>query len=190
MSELSQAPNGLTSRIFFYLWQVLTPHEFIDKTGRYTRPMPSRTNGGKGPVRLTPEEALGVRMRQLRGHRKLKEVDELAQLGVPKLSSLERGAAHNPTLGTIVQVARGLKVPLASLFTHDSQAEAAHAETGGRSPQYIHPALQQFVDRISQPPAAGTWQRDVLDAMASLTRALQRNDDTGTSTERPAKTGR
>lgn len=178
----------INERIRHFLWlmaQVVGAYEFTHSSGGYTAAMASRKDAAK---LRTAADIFGERIRTLRGRRTLREIDVKAGLGTSKLSKLERGVERNPRLETLIAVARGLDTSVAHLFIDESVGP--HAENSARDPHFVHPALQSFVDRFSEQPAPGSWQSDVIDAIAALTRALQRRDDAGAAADRPAKIGR
>jgi transcriptional regulator with XRE-family HTH domain len=134
------------------------------------------------------ETALGRRIRQLRGKRTLKEINQGAKVGVSKLSKLERGDEDNPQYETLVRVARGLDVPLATLFDESRPEEGSgHAER----PSEGSPILETFLARLdAEAPAEDSVRGDILKAIAALNRALRREADTGAPPAQAPKAGR
>jgi len=142
-----------------------------EKFRRFRQDAPNqRLTGGAGRYTArVAETALGRRIRQLRGNRTLKEINSKARIGISKLSKLERGEERNPRYHTLERVARGLEVPLASLFEDPRPEGAERAQSEGS------PILSALLARLdSEAPAEDSIQGDILKALAALTRALRR----------------
>jgi transcriptional regulator with XRE-family HTH domain len=77
---------------------------------------------------------LGKRVRTLRLTRKLtqEKAAELAKLDEKHWQDIE-GARTNPTLATLVGIARALKVTLSGLFDDTVEVEPARAEPAGKA---------------------------------------------------------
>jgi ribosome-binding protein aMBF1 (putative translation factor) len=78
---------------------------------------PWRSEARSDPETLRTFRKLGERIRALRGQRKLtqEQLAERAALSVQHLLDLEHGRS-NPTLASLIGIARGLDVSLPELF--------------------------------------------------------------------------
>jgi transcriptional regulator with XRE-family HTH domain len=106
-------------------------------------------------------------------HGRLKAIADEAGMKSPQLQKIANGTTEDPGVATLARVARAMGLTLEQLVsTTRPEGEAGH---GAREPEGLADSLRRAVAGFEQtgqfPP---DWRGDVMLAIFTLTRALQR----------------
>lgn len=142
-------------------------------------------------VHMASTERFGSRLREWRNRRRLSQEVLGEKIGSdgPRVHRLEKGS-ENPTLETLDKIADALEIDVSELL--NPRPEGATGRADNRSQDLaILEELLSVVDR--ETPAQDSWRGDVLQAIATLNRALRRaepGENSSASDRSAAKPGR
>jgi len=111
------------------------------------------------------------------------QLGEMAGMDGPRIQKLEKGG-ENPTIDTIDRITVALGRDVSELFAPRPEHGAGRVGDQGEGSTFLDRAI------LSAKAQPGTWRSDVADALAALARALGRDVDRGSDTQRPETAGR